>query len=1801
MSSSFLKILSRANVARLTVAAILLGSLQVVAIVLPTVSSALPASGSIYLNNASIYTTFDSAIDIDTGQFTMEMWVKPTAAGGMGLYSGNQNGGQLGYTDSDCTGNSAQFFTGVWGEWCNGNKGATGVIPSLNSWSHIVMLRDANNYESIYLNGSRIIYQSGPNRLGMLDGQILAKFMIGAVQRQNFTGYISNFRLVTGAALYSGATLTVPTSELTTTVASGTVQLLMSATSSASMLTDSVSNRVFTTAATKTANPSFTSGTYSYSASSPFTAALPGSVAFTRTASPNNQLLKATVAAPATDSVTYEWWFKYTSANSNLGDMGMLETRSNNGVNCDGFDVSIGYGKLRWGNCNWISDGAISFTANQWNHIALVRDGSTNWVLYLNGQSAVTYSTSFNTTSTFLQIGQKSGTGETFNGNISNFRYVKGVAVYTGNFTVPNLDLTSTQSSGTNISAITGSQTQLLLNMRLSEIVDNSSYLLSLSSNGVITSSSDSPFSVANKVVTFKANGGIGSDITQSSNVSASLTANSFSRVGYTFSGWATSSGGAVAYANSASFPFTADQTLYAIWTANTYTVTYNYNSATSGNATTSSTYTTGSTAITLPQPGKTGYTFANWYSDAGLSSLVGAGGGSYSPTGATLALTAYAKWTADPHHVTYNLNGGDGTVPTQVDVVSAGTFTTAATPTKSNYTFSGWSNGVTNTAASTLYTMGVTDLTLTAQWTANTYTVTYNYNGATSGNATASSTYTTGLTAITLPQPEKTGYTFVDWNSDAGLSASIGAGGGSYSPAGATLALTAYAKWAANTYTITYKPGSNGSGSDLTQTFTYGVAATLKDSSAAITRVGYSISGWTTTDAASLTNALSSSYSSASNLVVYPVWSANSYSVTYKHGANGLGNDISENFTFGNSITLKDATAAITRDGYSISGWSTTDGSVQTNALSSTYTSAGNLVLYPIWNPNPHHITYNLDGGDSALPTQADVVTAGTFTTAAAPTKSNYTFNGWSNGATSTSAGASYTMGTTDLTLTALWVAAFQITFDSSGTAVTSILFTGSAVSQPTNPTRTGYVFSKWKDSLGNEISWPYSPASPVTLTANWTALTYSITFHDTNSASGAGSDGGTAAVAQSGSGVGSVTLSANTLSLVGYAFAGWATSNGSISVVYLDEATVSIASNVTLDLYPVWTIKSYSVTYLAGVHGTLTGTNSQSINHGSNATQITAVPELHFHFTSWSDGSTSNPRTDTNIVSALNLTASFAIDTFTITYKPNGGTVDTATVTVDYNGVVNHSTATWTGYHFDGWFDAQTGGNLVAAGFSATVNRDIWAHWTQLSLYGIPNLDLNRYGFITSSTSYEQTIIARLNGNTSSTINVPANAFSSDTRVEVYTLPDHSLAQAKVSPNDSYIISQVVAWHQIDDNSVKTAAHPIEMIIVSPLIKKGAVVYSVLGDEVTVLGRARVDGTVTVLLTTDPAVIVAMVKPDAPTAVTASNGADTTSLVSWSAPIYDGGSAITGYSVTSSPSVTAPAACTNVNVTSCTFTGLTNGTSYTFQVVAINAIGTSETSTTSAPITPLAPAPAPAPAPSGGGGGGSVYVAPTPDPAIALAEAAKKKAEAEKAELEAKAAAELKAAQDRAAAEAAQAAALKAAQEIADAQAKAAAELKAAQDKAAEDARIAEELRMAQEKAEADLRAAAEKKAAEDAATALALANKKITPAVTLYSLSSNLKLSKYDSAYLKKFVSKLQPKAKVTCVGYIYTKNTTYAKAKALATNQAKAVCAMMKLQKKTIVTSIAVYPSKKAPKAAVGARWVAVNYRIDGFKS
>ena len=93
---------------------------------------------------------------------------------------------------------------------------------------------------------------------------------------------------------------------------------------------------------------------------------------------------------------------------------------------------------------------------------------------------------------------------------------------------------------------------------------------------------------------------------------------------------------------------------------------------------------------------------------------------------------------------------------------------------------------------------------------------------------------------------------------------------------------------------------------------------------------------------------------------------------------------------------------------------------------------------------------------------------------------------------------------------------------------------------------------------------------------------------------------------------------------------------------------------------------------------------------------------------------------------------------------------------------------------------------------------------------------------------------------------------------------------------------------------------------------------------------------------------------RPDAPTAVTGVAGDGQVSL-SWTAPVSDGGSAISSYTATASP---GGLTCQTTSGTSCTVTGLTNGTSYTFTVTATNAIGTGAPSTSSPAVTPTGPA---------------------------------------------------------------------------------------------------------------------------------------------------------------------------------------------------------------------------------------------------
>ena len=165
--------------------------------------------------------------------------------------------------------------------------------------------------------------------------------------------------------------------------------------------------------------------------------------------------------------------------------------------------------------------------------------------------------------------------------------------------------------------------------------------------------------------------------------------------------------------------------------------------------------------------------------------------------TGSYSAASADATPTMPTLTISYAAGSGSGTAPVSpVSVLSGSTFTTPAnTYTRTGYTFAGWSDGSATYAAAATYPSSGTvasNVTLTAQWTANTLTVTYNSQSGSS--ITAGSTSTGGSIAVSPGTPTRTGYTFAGW-----FVATSGGSAITFPYAhGQTANFTLYAQWTA-------------------------------------------------------------------------------------------------------------------------------------------------------------------------------------------------------------------------------------------------------------------------------------------------------------------------------------------------------------------------------------------------------------------------------------------------------------------------------------------------------------------------------------------------------------------------------------------------------------------------------------------------------------------------------------------------------------------------------------------------------------------------------------------------------------------------------------------------------------------------------------------------------------------------------------------------------------------------------------------------------------------------------------------
>ena len=191
------------------------------------------------------------------------------------------------------------------------------------------------------------------------------------------------------------------------------------------------------------------------------------------------------------DSYTIETWIKTTQAS---GKGGIAGWGSGSSQASNAF-TTYGSGAYHWWYSNDLnlSSAGSNIKNGSWHHIAAQFNGTTRSV-YLDGTLLGSDTPGLNhvvTNTSSFSIGGFNG--ERLNGCLSNLRIVKGIAVYTGNFTVPTSPLQATQSAGTNISAIPSGATVLLLNNTSNYLQDNSSYGYLLTNNGSATTPSDGP------------------------------------------------------------------------------------------------------------------------------------------------------------------------------------------------------------------------------------------------------------------------------------------------------------------------------------------------------------------------------------------------------------------------------------------------------------------------------------------------------------------------------------------------------------------------------------------------------------------------------------------------------------------------------------------------------------------------------------------------------------------------------------------------------------------------------------------------------------------------------------------------------------------------------------------------------------------------------------------------------------------------------------------------------------------------------------------------------------------------------------------------------------------------------------------------------------------------------------------------------------------------------------------------------------------------------------------------------------
>ena len=493
--------------------------------------------------------------------------------------------------------------------------------------------------------------------------------------------------------------------------------------------------------------------------------------------------------------------------------------------------------------------------------------------------------------------------------------------------------------------------------------------------------------------------------------------------------------------------------------------------------------YTVESEAFQLPTPVRTGYIFLGWTGE-GITEPQKT---IEIPQGSTGDRTYTANWQVIEYTITLLEMDGAGTSEALVYTVEQPV--TLPTPTREGYAFLGWT--VNSDMAPQLTVVlpqgSIGNKTYTANWELTGYTVTMNLNG---GSGETTLLYTVEDEEFALPTPTRNGYEFVGWTGEGIIMPQLNV----TIPTGSTGDKAYTANWQVIEYTITLD--TNGGPNVSPIKYTVEDSFTLPYP----LRPGYEFAGWTLDGSGMLpATTLIIYYGTTGDLHYKAEWRLAEYTINMDlNGGSGK-----EKVVY--TITDEDFELPTpTRNGYEFVGWKGEGITTPQRIVKIPKGSTGNKAYTANWKVIQYTIITLLEGGNAGS-SGAYVYTVEETFTLPTPTRTGYTFWGWTGeGITTPQPNVTIPKGSTgDKTYIENWVeTGYTITLDlNGGSGKEKVIYTmtDEDFELPT-PTRNGYEFVGWTGegitTPQTSVKIPKGSMGNKAYTANWKVIRYTITL---------------------------------------------------------------------------------------------------------------------------------------------------------------------------------------------------------------------------------------------------------------------------------------------------------------------------------------------------------------------------------------------------------------------------------------------------------------------------------------------------------------------------------------------------------------------------------------------------------------------------------------------------------------------------------------------------------------------------------